>query len=108
MKSYLVLFRETDARTHVPTPDTARTHQQHWQQWLTTHAGTIKGGRPLTLLGRQLSPGQAPTEGPRFHGQEFVGGFLLIEAADLDEATQLIASCPVFEADGLAEVREMM
>ncbi|MGI4736249.1 MAG: YciI family protein [Janthinobacterium lividum] len=55
-----------------------------------------------------MSPGQAPTEGPRFHGQEFVGGFLLIEAADLDEATQLIASCPVFEADGLAEVREMI
>ncbi len=108
MKNYLVLFLETDARTQVPDPATARAHRQHWQQGLATHAAAIKGGRPLTLRGRQLAPGAAPTEGPRFHGPEFVGGFLLLEAADLDAATQLIAGCPVFEADGLAEVREMM
>ncbi|MGI4871168.1 MAG: YciI family protein [Janthinobacterium lividum] len=108
MKNYLVLFRETDARTQVPAPETARAHQQHWQQWLATHAAAIKGGRPLTLRGRQLAPGQVATEGPRFHGQEFVGGFLLLEAPDLDAATRLIANCPIFEADGLAEVREMM
>jgi hypothetical protein len=108
MKNYLVLFRETDARTQIPAPEVAAAHQQHWQQWLSAHASAIKAGRPLTMGGRQLAPGLPPTDGPRFHGQEFVGGFLLVEAADLDAATQLIAGCPVFEADGLAEVREMM
>jgi len=37
-----------------------------------------------------------------------VGGYLLINARDLDEATSLMQSCPIFEFGGYAEIREGM
>jgi predicted ester cyclase len=37
-----------------------------------------------------------------------VGGYLLINAHSLDEATSLMQSCPIFEFGGYAEIREIM
>ena len=37
-----------------------------------------------------------------------IGGYLLINARDLDEATSLMQSCPIFEFGGYAEIRECM
>jgi hypothetical protein len=37
-----------------------------------------------------------------------VGGYTLIEAKDLAQAAQLAGGCPIFEYDGLVEVRPVM
>jgi len=37
-----------------------------------------------------------------------VGGYLLINAVNLEEATALIQDCPIFEFNGRAEVKEIM
>ncbi|MNL80742.1 hypothetical protein D3C87_2076680 [compost metagenome] len=47
------------------------------------------------------------SEGIHHVGTEIVGGFLLLKAEDLDEATAIAASCPIYEFDGYSEVREM-
>jgi predicted ester cyclase len=51
---------------------------------------------------------QQITEGPYKTGTEIVGGFLLINAANLEEATAITQTCPIFDFDGFAEVREIM
>jgi len=48
-------------------------------------------------------------DGPYYKtDKEIVGGYLIMQATDLPEVTSLIKSCPVFELDGFAEIREMM
>ena len=34
-----------------------------------------------------------------------MGGYLLIEAKNLDDATELSRGCPVFDVDGTVEIR---
>ena len=47
------------------------------------------------------------SEGIHRVGTEIVGGFLLLKAESLDEAVGIAESCPIYEFDGYAEVREM-
>ena len=111
MKDFLVLFREKDARATGHSPEFIAQHQQRWRQWMDAlqQQGKLTGGGGLSLEGRVIQgEGKHTTEGAYFSGQEFVGGFLFIKAADLEEAAELVKSCPIFEADGIAEVRELI
>jgi hypothetical protein len=56
---------------------------------------TTKGGRPVV------------TDGPFAETKEQVGGYYLIEAADLAAATEWAARCPT-AGHGAVEVREVM
>ena len=45
------------------------------------------------------------TDGPYAESKDLVTGSLVLEAASLDEATELALGCPVFEMGGSLEVR---
>jgi hypothetical protein len=112
MKKYLVLFREPDGRTEPHAPEDIARHQANWQAWFArwSQAGNLAGGSSLTLEGRLIEGADAAqriTPVPHRVGTELVGGFLLLNAGTLDEATDIARSCPIFEFDGYAEVREM-
>jgi hypothetical protein len=47
------------------------------------------------------------SDGIHRSGKEIIGGFLLLNADDLEEATAMLANCPVFAFGGYAEIREM-
>ena len=51
---------------------------------------------------------QLTSQGPYRIGTEIVGGYLLINAGSLEEATAIIQTCPIFDYGGFAEVRETM
>lgn len=108
MKSFLVLFRERESRD--TSFDAAQAeHQKAWKKWLEewSNKKRLKGGKPLTLQGNVITTNKEVMSGPYFLSDEFVGGFLLLDAEDMEEATAIIQSCPVFETGGFAEVREM-
>jgi hypothetical protein len=74
-------------------------------------------GRGVRLEGRALQPGDATTvrvrggetlvsDGPFAETKEQVGGFCLIECADLDEAVEVAAMHPA-AAYGTIEIREL-
>jgi len=111
MKDFLVLFREPDARATGHAPEFIEAHQKKWKQWMDAlqQKGQLTGGGGLSPEGRVIKGNdQQVTEGAYFVGQEFVGGFLFIKATDLEEAANLVKSCPIFEAEGFAEVRELI
>ncbi|GAA2833704.1 YciI family protein [Nonomuraea rubra] len=56
----------------------------------------VAGGRTL------------PTDGPFADTKEVLGGFCLVEAADLDEAIELAARVPAARLGGVVEVRPVM
>lgn len=47
-------------------------------------------------------------DGPFTESKETVGGFFLIEAKDLSEATSISSDCPHLLFDGVVEIREVI
>ena len=110
MKQFLILFREADGRAGTHQPEEIQRHQQNWQQWIEQQstAGKWIGGSPLTLTGATINTDQHIHNGLYAIGTEIVGGFIILHAASLEEATAIAQTCPIFEFDGYAEVREMI
>lgn len=108
MKNYLVLFREPDGRTQPHSEADISRHRQNWKVWFERWGakGHLAGGSGLTLDGRLIKEGRA-SDGIHRVGTEIVGGFLLLKAENLEEAVGIAESCPIYEFDGYAEVREM-
>jgi hypothetical protein len=85
---------------------------QQWATWLQDLAakGHIKDqGQPLEPAGKVVRGKQRTiTDGPYPESKDVVGGYTLIEATDLAQAAELAGGCPIFERDGLVEVRPVM
>jgi len=83
-------------------------HMQKWGAWMQGLAqqGKLVDGLPLDTGGRVVKEaGDVIHDGPFAEGAEIVGGYLIVNANDLDEAVEISKSCPIFEAGGSTEVR---
>ena len=112
MKEFLLLFRGGDARRidQQKSPELWEQHIMKWKEWVEklTKEGRFTGGQPLTRDGKVLwGTAKKITDGPYVEGKEIVGGYLLIKAGDYDEAIEISKGCPIFEYDGIVEVREI-
>ncbi|CAH0289718.1 YciI family protein [Chryseobacterium sp. Bi04] len=111
MKDFLVLFREADGRkANKHTQEEIQAHRENWAEWFAqwTKAGNLVGGNSLSLEGRMIKgDGDIITDQIHQVGTEIVGGFLLLKAESLEQATAIAASCPIYEFDGYAEIRGM-
>ncbi len=110
MAEYLILIYESEADYGTPDPAV-------WEQVMQAHGRfaqqvTEAGGK--ILEGRALQPtttattirGDVVTDGPFVETKEALGGFYLVEAADLDQALQFGRLCPA--PYGGVEVRPIM
>jgi len=83
-----------------------------WKVWMDGIAaqGESVGGEPLHYGDGKVLSGRAKkiTDGPFAEAKEIVGGYLLVEGANLNEAAGLGKDCPIFENDGSLEVRTIM
>lgn len=72
--------------------------------------GILNGGEPLHNEGKQISAGGSViTDGPFTEGKEIVGGYLSINAEDMDAAIEISKGCPHLDfPEGNVEVREIM
>jgi hypothetical protein len=114
MAEFVYLYRSGPRATEwSQSPQQAQEAMQRWMAWLKdlTEKGHVKDpGHPLERSGK-LVTGRARTvtDGPFAEAKDIVGGYTLVEAADLAQATALAAGCPIFElADGTVEVRPVM
>lgn len=109
MKEYLLLFRGGDGRMLQQSPDEWQAHMSRWMEWMggLQKEETLLGGQPLVPEGKQVQgTNKVVTDGPFTEGKEYVGGYLLIKAADVESATEIAKSCPILEFDtGNVEVR---
>jgi hypothetical protein len=109
MSEYLFLYRGGRQ------PEDAAEGQkvmQNWVDWMKalTSSGNLKDpGQPLEPAGKVVRNAAGTiTDGPYAEAKDLVGGFTLIEAANLDEASRLASGCPIFAAGGTVEVRPIM
>ena len=106
MSNFAFLYRgkDTDA-----SPEQMQKRMEKWRAWFKQlgEQGHLKDiGHPLESSGKVVSGKQkSVTDGPFAEAKDVVGGFTLVEARDLGQATELSKGCPILEVGGSVEVR---
>jgi hypothetical protein len=114
MSEFVYFFRSTvEQQTEaMGTPTRAQRSMETWFAWVKEleARGHLKDpGQPLDRNGKVVSGGQKlVTDGPFAEAKDIVLGFMMIEAADLAEATELAKGCPITFGGGSVEVRPVM
>ena len=71
--------------------------------------GKIKAGQPLAAQGRVISSGAGlVVDGPFAETKETVGGYLLLQADDLNEAIEIARTAPTLQYGITVEVRPIL
>jgi len=109
MSEFVFLFRtnEEDRRAAMGTPENAQRAIQAWIAWMRDlqEKGKLKDrGRPLQTVGK-IARKKGVTDGPYAETKDIVLGFIIVDARDLAEATELARGCPMLQGEGSVEVR---
>ena len=84
---------------HRLSPEEMQQDMQKWGEWMDrlAKAGHLKGGAPLEKGGKLVTgPKAIITDGPFPEVKDLVGGYLLLQAKDVDEAAMIAQGCPIF------------
>ena len=106
MSEFTFLYRGRDLSM---SPEQRQKHTEKWVAWFKALGaeGHVKDlGRPLEATGKVVrGHDKSVLDGPYAEAKDVVGGYSLIEAASLAEATELSKGCPIFDVGGAVEVR---
>ncbi len=108
MEQFIAILREPDGRADEHAEQDMKAHREKWNNWFVKYgkAGNLLGGNALTLDGKMIK-GENATVINDIHkvGTEIIGGYLLLQATNLDEAVAITRELPIYEFGGYAEVR---
>jgi hypothetical protein len=106
MSEFTYLFRGRDTTA---SPEQMQKTMEKWVIWFKDLGakGHLKDpGHPLEHNGKVVKGKQKiVNDGPYAEAKDVVGGYIVIEAKDLDHAVELSKGCPILEAGGSVEVR---
>jgi hypothetical protein len=109
MEKFMYLFRGGENHAHNAADSAAAAqNMQKWMKWMESlgQKGILVGGEPLQPTGKQVNgTKKVVTDGPFVEAKELVGGYLIVNAKDINEAVEISKGCPIFEEDGKLEVR---
>ncbi|HEY3437716.1 MAG TPA: YciI family protein [Actinotalea sp.] len=100
MAKYLVLIYGDEQQWDARTPDEQETNHAGHRAFAAAAGVRVVGGEQLeasstaTTLRRGPDGGVTVTDGPFLETKEVLGGFYLLQAADLDEAIDLAGRLP--------------
>jgi hypothetical protein len=109
MEKFIYLFRGGENHAHnAANSEAAQKNMQAWMSWMGSmqQQGILAGGEPLQPTGKHVTGSKkVVTDKPFAEGKEMVGGYLIINAKDIHEAVEISKGCPIFEEEGIVEVR---
>ncbi|MEI9918514.1 MAG: YciI family protein [Bacteroidota bacterium] len=113
MNDFLLIYRrEANADANVQwSPERIQALMKPWQDWLGSLAAQnklIDRGNRLAGEGNTVKPDNIITSGPYVEMKEAVGGYSIIKANDLKEASELAKGCPILAVGGSVEVRPIL
>jgi hypothetical protein len=100
MAKFMVLIYGDDAQWEAMTPEQWRTHGEAHGRFVAAAGERVIGGHQLTALPMATTVragsdgGVVLTDGAFLETKEGLGGYYLLEAADLDEVVKLVALLP--------------
>lgn len=98
MQEFLLLIHGTGYNDE--SPESLKKHLSKYENWvneLVKENKYISGSRLENNGKVVLNRDTVISDGPYLESKELVGGYILIRAADLEEATQLAITCPLSE-----------
>ena len=105
---HIIFFRGNDWDKNLSPEELQRVTGQFmaWFERLTREGKAI-GGAPLENEGKIVSGsrGRTVSDGPFAESKEAIGGYFLLNVADLDEAVQVAKGCPGLDYGITVEVR---
>jgi hypothetical protein len=105
---YMLLFRGMHWDKNL-SPQEIQNVMSRWIAWFDrlTQEGKAKAGQPLTDKGKIISgkKGQKVVDGPFAESKESIAGYILLQAATLDEAVKIAKECPGLDYGISVEVR---
>jgi hypothetical protein len=112
MKEFLLVFRREAVNSNMQmSPEQIQAMMKPWQDWIGSIAAQnklVSAGNRLEAAGAVVKPGQVVTNGPYVETKEAVGGYSIVRAASLEEATELSKGCPILMVGGSVEVRAII
>lgn len=110
MKQFMFLFKGGDEVWDAKSQEEQDTHMQHWQEWIGAIAEKelYIGGERLHQHGKTILPGGTKvTDRPLTEAKELIGGYIVVKAATIDQATEMAKGCPGLQWESSVEVREI-
>jgi len=111
MKKFILLLHDTLEKEKGYSPDEMqKLVQEHmnWVQKLSTD-GTFLGGDGLMPDGKVITGKDALVkDGPYIESKEIIGGYYLLQANSIEEATVIAKECPCHHWGGVTEIRPIM
>ena len=112
MASFMYLFRGNQTPVRSMSPEQMQQVVKKWMDW----RNSLEKSGHIQKLGERLAPtgkvvrgrGKAVTDGPYAEAKDIIGGYMVAEADDIDQAVELAKGCPIFETDGAVEIRPIM
>ncbi len=109
MEKFMFIFIGGD-----PSHLSAEAQQAHMGKWFTwveklTKASRYASGEALQPGGKTITgPRKVVTDGPFAESKELVGGYFVVLAKDINEATEMAKECPDYDLGGIVEVRPVV
>jgi hypothetical protein len=111
MEKFMLIFHNGAAEQN-QSPEQMQAQMGKWFAWIDklAKAGIYASGEPLLPGGKLVSGagGKTVIDGPYTEGKEIVGGYFVINAADVNEAVKICEGYPDYETGGKVQVRQIM
>ncbi len=110
MKEFLLVFRADFKAMPEFSPEQMQANTKKWMDWIGGIAAQNKlsnRGNRLTTDGRVVRANKSVTDGPYTEIKESIGGYTIIKVETYDEAVSIAKGCPILNAGGSVEVREV-
>ena len=111
MKDFMLIFIGQNYSEMGLSPEQMQNRMGKWWAWqaVMEKKGILKGGHALTGAVRHISgPQRTVSDRTSAELKELVGGYYIISASGLEDASKVAEGYPDYDIGGTVEVREVM
>jgi hypothetical protein len=112
MKEFVLVFRTFDNPEFTASPEQMQEMLTNWMNWMGGIAAQDKlvnrGSRLSISNAKTVKPNNVVVDGPYTEIKEFINGYTVIKAGDINEAVEMASGCPILQTGGNVEVRAVV
>jgi len=109
MEKFILIFRGGVHHAHNANDSSEGMEtMKEWMNWMGSlqQNGKLVAADPFLPTGKQvIGSAKQVADGPYVQVEEQVGGYLIVNASDIDEAVEISKGCPIFKEEGKVEIR---
>lgn len=110
MKEYALIFRINDIEDFKPSPEQIQ-ERMNWLAGIAAQNKLLDKGNTLLpgpASAKTVKPNDIITDGPYTEIKEFIVGYVIVKAEDIDDAIEMAKANPIFKIGGNIEIREVL